>query len=173
MTLRIRQLTHAEAKANLPRLAEIMQDCVEGGASVNFVLPFSMAQSLDWWQNRLPAIESGEVQLFVAEVDGIIAGSGQLALAGQPNGQQRADVAKMLVHRDYRNRGLGAAILAALEDKARTLGRTTMILDTAKGSAGDRLYRRSGWVPFGVVPAYAANVHGVPEPCVFFYKILT
>ncbi len=85
-----------------------------GGASVNFVLPFSMDDSLRWWRNRLPAFLSGEVLLFVAEVDGVIAGTGQLALAGQPNGYQRADVAKMLVHRDYRKRGLGAAILPRL-----------------------------------------------------------
>jgi GNAT superfamily N-acetyltransferase len=173
MTTTIRQLSPAEARANIPRLADIMKDCVEGGASVNFVLPFTNDESLAWWQNRMAAFESGEVLLFVAEVDGVIAGSGQLALAGQPNGFQRADVAKMLVHRAYRNRGLGAAILQALEDKARALGRTTLILDTAQDSAGDRLYRRAGWVPFGTVPAYAANVHGVPEPCVFFYKIVT
>jgi GNAT superfamily N-acetyltransferase len=173
MTMYVRQLSGDEAEQALPRLAEIMKDCVEGGASVNFVLPFTLDESLGWWQNRLAAFASGEVLLFVAEVDGVIAGSGQLALAGQPNGHHRADVAKMLVHRDFRNRGLGAAILKALEDKARALGRTTMILDTAQDSAGDRLYRRAGWVPFGTVPAYAMNVQGVPEPCVFFYKILT
>jgi GNAT superfamily N-acetyltransferase len=168
----VRQLPPAEIEAHLPRLAAIMKDCVEGGASVNFVLPFSLEAALAWWRGRLPAFQSGEVLLFVAEVDGTIAGTGQLALAGQPNGYQRADVAKMLVHRDYRHRGLGAAILSALEAKARALGRTTLILDTAKDSAGDRLYRRCGWTPFGVVPAYATNVHGVPEECVFFYKLV-
>ncbi len=173
MTVTIRPIPAADFDAHAPMLAAILQDAVEGGASVNFVLPFPIADAAAYWARRRPGVMEGEVLLFGAFVDGALEGTVQLVLASQPNQPHRAEISKMLVHRRARRQGLGRALLEAAEAEARRLGRTTLVLDTAQDSAGESLYRACGWVPFGVVEDYALNVWGKPEPAVFFKKFLT
>ncbi len=93
-------------------------------------------------------------------------------LAWQPNQPYRGEVSKMLVHSSRRRKGIGAALMRAVEEQALAAGRTLLVLDTAEGGAGDRLYRRMGWTPFGAVPGFAYDTRGNPETAVFFYKQL-
>lgn len=168
----IEELDAAAAERELPALAAIMRACVEGGASVNFVLPFSQADSEAWWRRAvLPALRDGERRLLVARVEGRILGTVQLAFAPQPNQPHRAEVTKLLVHPEGRRLGLGRALMARLEAMARESGRRLLILDTVEGSAAQRLYESLGWTLLGVVPRFALSTDRTAlEGSAFFWK---
>ena len=158
MTVDVHRL-RAVSAAQLEALAEVLHDCVHGGASVSFMLPFPMDEARTFWRQVAAGVAAGERALLVAEVDGCIRGTVQLVLAQPPNQPHRADLAKMLVHRAARRLGLGAALLRAAESEARAHGKTLLVLDTASAEA-ERLYERGGWVPCGGVPGYALLPQG-------------
>jgi len=170
--MEIQELDHAGAARELPRLAAIMCACVEGGASVNFILPFSQADSEAWWRrNVLPPMEAGEKRLFVARVDGAIRGSVLLVHAGQPNQAHRADIAKLLVDPAARRLGLGRALMTHAEQAAREAGKRLLTLDTVEDSAAFHLYRVLGWQHLGTIPRFAlAPDHSALEGSAFFWK---
>lgn len=170
----VEELDAAGAARELSALAEVMRACVEGGASVNFVLPFSQADSEVWWRGTvLPALEVGERRLLVARVGGRILGTVQLAFAPQPNQPHRAEVTKLLVHPDGRRQGIGRALMMRLEELARESGRRLLILDTVEGSAAQRLYEQLGWTLLGVVPRYALSADLTRlEGSAYFWKEL-
>jgi ribosomal protein S18 acetylase RimI-like enzyme len=170
--MHIEELDAAGAERELPALAAIMRGCVEGGASVNFVLPFTQADSEAWWRrNVLPAMAAGEKRLLVARVDGAIRGSVQLAYAPQPNQPHRADVAKLLVDPAARRLGIGRALMTGIEEMARAARKTLLTLDTVEDSAAFHLYRALGWQLLGVVPGFAVSPDGSrKEGSAFFWK---
>ena len=166
----VRLLT-APSAAELDALAEVLVDCVAGGASVSFMHPLPWHKARTFWQRVADDVSRGERALLVAEDDAGIAGTVQLLLAQPENQPHRADLAKMLVHRRARQRGLGAALLAAAEQAARQYGKTLLMLDTASAEA-ERLYTRGGWVRCGSVPRYALLPHGGLCTTTFFYREL-
>jgi GNAT superfamily N-acetyltransferase len=170
LSVRLRRLA-AVSPEQIEQLAEVLHDCVHGGASVSFMLPFPIDEARAFWCGVAAAVERGERALVVAEVDGTIRGTVQLVLAQPPNQPHRADLAKMLVHRAARRLGLGAALLQAAEAEARAEGKTLLVLDTASAEA-ERLYSRGGWVPCGRVPGYALLPQGGPCDTRFFYREL-
>jgi GNAT superfamily N-acetyltransferase len=157
--------------AHIEQLAEVLHDCVHGGASVSFMLPFSVDEARGYWQGVAGGVARGERALMVAERGGRIAGTVQLVLAQPPNQPHRADLAKMLVHRSARGHGIGAALLLAAEQVARECGKTLLVLDTASAEA-ERLYARGGWVRCGRVPGYALLPQGGLCDTHFFYREL-
>jgi GNAT superfamily N-acetyltransferase len=172
MTLAIRSLDAASARALLPALADLLVDAVASGAGVNFMAGFTPAEAAAYWSRQIEGLEAGDRVWIVAKDAGALAGTVMCVFASQPNQPFRADVAKMLVHRAHRRKGVGAALLAAIEAEALKAGRTLLILDTTAGSAADRLYRRSGWTPFGTAPGYAYAPDGRLDDATFFYKQL-
>lgn len=157
MAQEIRILSESEARRHLDDLASVLVDCVAGGAGVGFILPFTQDDAREWWQALLPAVGRGERVLLAAVVDGRVMGTVQLVLASPVNQQHRADVAKMLVHSQARRRGIGEALLRALDDVARQHGKSLMTLDTVTGSGAERLYLRLGWTKVGSIPNYALS----------------
>ncbi len=157
--------------AQMHGLARVLVDCVEGGASVGFMHPLSLASALAFWRRVATDVESGARLLLVAEDAGGIAGTVQLVLDQPENQPHRADVSKMLVHRRARRRGVGAALMRAAEDAARQAGRSLLVLDTASGDA-ERLYMRLGWTLVGTVPGYALLPQGAPCATSFYYRSL-
>ncbi len=168
----IRALEPDEVQARLKELAHVLHDCVEGGASVNFLADFTPEQAEGFWRGQMAGLSGGDRRLFVAEEAGRVVGTVILFFAQQPNQPHRGEIGKMLVLRSHRGRGLGRALLDAAEQAARDAGRTLLVLDTADGSAGDRLYRACGWTAFGTVPGYALTTDGRPEAATFFYKAI-
>jgi GNAT superfamily N-acetyltransferase len=168
--LRIAQLTHPSA-ADLQGLAQVLVDCVEGGASVSFMLPISMDKALAFWQQVAQGVARGERALFAAFDEAGIVGTVQLILAQPDNQPHRADLAKMLVHRRARRMGAGAALLQAAETHALSKGKTLLVLDTASPDA-ERLYTRAGWQSVGAVPDYALLPRGGYCDTRFFCKRL-
>ena len=171
-TFRIRHASPDPAVANA--LADVLLDCVEGGASVGFMHPLPHAKALAFWQNALDSAARGERIVLVAEEEGshAILGTVQVLLAMPDNQPHRADVAKMQVHRRARRRGLGAALMRAAEAAARDAGRTLLVLDTVTGSDGERLYARLGWQRCGVIPGYALWPRGGLCSTTVFYREL-
>jgi ribosomal protein S18 acetylase RimI-like enzyme len=143
------------ADAALVQLADVLVDCVEGGASVSFMSPFSHDSALGFFRKVASSVAAGETVLLAAKLDGKLVGTVQLGLDTPPNQPHRADVKKMLVHRSARGRGIGAALMAEVEEEARRRGRRLLVLDTVPGENGHRLYLRAGWTQTGIVPDYA------------------
>ena len=169
----IRMLVPDTDAALLPALAALMVEAVAGGASIGFMAGFDQAQSLGWWQDRLALAVRGDVQMLVAIDDDGVAGTVSLVPAPMPNQPHRADVAKMMVAQRARGRGVGAALLMAVEALALEQGRTTLVLDTISGSAAARLYERAGWEKVGDIPAYALMPDGEMAPTTVYTKRLS
>lgn len=166
----VREL-HSLGEAARAGLAQLLVDCVEGGASVSFLWPLTDAKAEAFWGRVAEGLARGERRLLVAEdADGRIIGSVQLVFAEPENQPHRADVAKMLVHRRSRRCGVGAMLLSAVERCALEAGRTLLVLDTVSGHDAYRLYLRHGWQRCGEIPGYALWPDGTPCATTVLYK---
>ena len=153
-------------------LSDVLIDCVEGGASVSFMLPMTRAKAEAYWHTIAASMARGERMVFAAEdAVGTIVGTVQVILSQPENQPHRGDLAKMLVHRHARRRGVGTALLVAAERSALSAGKTLLVLDTANGDA-ERLYTRQGWQRCGQIPDYALLPNGTPCATTIFYKFL-
>ena len=152
-------------------LSDVLIDCVEGGASVSFILPMTRAKAEAFWRSAAASVARGERLVFAAEDASGIVGTVQIILAQPENQPHRGDLAKMLVHRRARRQGIGAALLAAAERGAREAGKTLLVLDTASDDA-ERLYERGGWQRVGVIPDYALWPAGGFCATIYYYKSL-
>lgn len=169
----VRRLGANEAAAAVEPLADVLIDCVEGGASVSFMLPLARDKALSFWRGVAASVERGERALLVAEdAAGRIVGTVQLIMAMPDNQPHRADVAKMLVHRRARRAGIARRLMAALDEVAKEEGKSVLVLDTVTGGDAERLYERVGWQRAGVVPKYALMPDGEWCATTFFYKHL-
>jgi len=167
----IRRLGANEAAASAEALAEVLIDCVQGGASVSFMWPLPHDKALAFWRSVADGVARNERVLLVAEDEhGGIVGTVQLITAMPDNQPHRADVAKMLVHRRARRQGVAQRLMAAVDDAARDAGKTVLVLDTVTGGDAERLYERAGWQRVGVVPDYALMPDGAFCGTTFFCK---
>jgi len=154
-------------------LSDVLIDCVEGGASVSFMLPMSRAKAATFWHDTSASAARGERLVLVAEDGaGAIVGTVQVILHQPENQPHRGDIAKMLVHRRVRRQGVGAALLAAAERSALGAGKTLLVLDTVTGGDAERLYARQGWQRCGQIPNYALWPDGRPCSTTVFFKTL-
>jgi GNAT superfamily N-acetyltransferase len=167
MVRRLTRLTDEQVRG----LAELLIDCVEGGASVSFMSPLSIDKASAFWRRVAAATARGERALLVADDARGIVGTVQLVLDLAENQPHRADLSKMLVRPGARRRGVGAALLRAAEQLALQLGKSLLVLDTASADA-ERLYVRLGWLRVGVVPDYALLPSGEFCDTTFFYRRL-
>jgi GNAT superfamily N-acetyltransferase len=177
MTITIRRISADEARERSAPLAEaladVLIDCVEGGASVSFMLPLPRAKALSFWHGVLEGAARRERVLLVAETaEGRIIGTVQLITALPDNQPHRADIAKMLVHRDARRQGVAAQLMAAVDQAAREEGKKVLVLDAVTGGDAERLYLRAGWQVAGMVPNYALMPDGAYCGTTFMHKQL-
>jgi len=159
--------------AELHALADVLADCVEGGASVSFMHPFSHDRALAFWQRIAQDVRDGKRALIVAEDDAGICGTVQLVLDLPENQPHRAELVKMLVHHRARRRGLAASLMRAAESTAIDCGRNLLVLDAVTGGDAERLYTRLGWQRVGVIPRFALMPDGSSCATTFFYKDLS
>lgn len=160
--------------AAIPSLAALLVDAVEGGASVNFLAGVTHDEAAAWWTERIPQVADGTISPLVAvdPATGAIVGSTILIRSRNPNSPHRAEVGKVIVHRTARRRGIGRALMAATEARARADGRWLLILDTTAGSAADELYRALGWRVLGTMPNHAYRADGTLSDTTYFWKDL-
>lgn len=152
-------------------LGEVLADCVNGGASVNFMLPYDSNDGAAFFRKVASSVARGDTILVAARVNGRIVGTVQLGVDMPPNQPHRADVKKLLVHRSARNAGVGNALMECVETIAKEMGRTLLVLDTASDSA-ERLYARRGWQRLGVIPDFALWPAGGYCDTIYFWKKL-
>src|SRR4051812_13745221 len=170
-TWSVRRL-HAVDDAQIDGLADVLIDCVEGGASVSFMHPLTRDRAVDFWRRVAQGVAAGERALLVAEDAQGLCGTVQLILDQPENQPHRADLAKMLVHRRARRQGLGAALVRAAGDTARGGGKPLLVLDAVTDGDAARLYERLGWVRVGDIPGYALMPDGEPCSTTYFYRDL-
>jgi GNAT superfamily N-acetyltransferase len=166
----IRLLDATEARAAIPDLCDVLVDCVDGGASVGFMQPYTRADAEPYWQAVAESVASGATLLFAAELEGRVLGTVQIGAAQMPNQPHRADLKKLLVHRAARGKGLARLLMRAAEEEAARRGKTILVLDTATGSDAEAIYPRLGWERVGVIPDYALWPEGGFCASTFFYK---
>ncbi len=159
-------------EAHVSQLADVLIDCVEGGASVSFMLPLARERALAFWNRVAAGAAAGERVVLVAEDASGICGTVQLILDLPENQPHRADVAKMLVHRRARRRGLGEALMRAAEIEAKKRSRTLLVLDAVTGGDAARLYEKLGWIKVGDVPRFALMPDGRECGTTFYYRDL-
>ncbi|XWN29572.1 MAG: GNAT family N-acetyltransferase [Devosia sp.] len=158
MTVSIAPLDRDGLVERLDAFAGLLHAAVHAGASINFVLPFSIKESAAFWRtNVLPAVASGERILFAATNGEALVGTVQLILAMPPNQPHRAEVTKLIVHPEARRRGIARRLMAALEDAAQADGRTLITLDTRTGDHAEPLYRSLGYITAGTIPGFCKD----------------
>jgi GNAT superfamily N-acetyltransferase len=166
----IERLGAEAASRHRDGLAAVLHDCVEGGASVGYMAPFSLEDARAHFDGVQPEIESGKRVLLAAFDGGELVGTVQIAAARPPNQPHRADVAKLLVRRSARRQGVARLLMERAELEARTEGWTLLVLDTVTGDPAERLYERMGWTKVGVIPNYALYPDGRPCDTTVFWK---
>lgn len=169
--LKIERLRLPVDEADLCALAALLVDAVDSGAAVSFI-SVTQAEAEDWWRRQLANPASGSIHLVARDADGIV-GSVQVHPSWAPNQPHHADVAKLIVHRRARRRGLGEQLMTAIEREATSEGFRLLVLDSKRGDAGEHLYRRLGWIVVGTIPRFALDTDGSTlHDTVVFYKEL-
>jgi GNAT superfamily N-acetyltransferase len=209
--IRARSLSAADIP-QVPALADVLLDCVAGGASVSFMASLTRDEAEAFFANALKAVDRGERIVLAAfgnstggpanesaaetadvlthpesailemldpdalsepEPETALVGTVQILLATPPNQPHRADIAKLLVRRSARSRGIAALLMQHAEQAALAAGKTLLVLDTVTGDPAERLYLRLGWTEVGVIPNYALYPDGRPCDTTVFYKQLS
>ena len=157
---------------HIQSLCDVLVDCVEGGASVGFMFPITRDRAIEFWSRVAQAVAAGKRALLIARDEVGMCGTVQLILDLPENQPHRADLAKMLVHRRARRKGLGADLMRAAESVARECGKTLLVLDAVTDGDAARLYQRLGWVRVGDIPSYALMPDGSPCSTTCYYRSL-
>jgi GNAT superfamily N-acetyltransferase len=170
--IEIRRLDADEAREHLDGLAAVLADCVQGGASVGYMAPFSHEDALAAFEGFVCDAKRGR-RLILAAFDGVnLVGTAQVVLALMPNQPHRGEIAKVLVRRAARGRGIGQRLMERAEVEARAEGKTLLVLDAVTGDPAERLYERMGWNKVGVIPNFALYPDGRSCATTFFWKAL-
>jgi len=170
--IEIRRLNGTEGRRHISALAEVLLDCVEGGASVSFMASLSRPEAESFFEKVVEGVERGDRILLAAFLDSNLMGTVQIVNATPPNQPHRADIAKLLVRRSARGQGIAARLMEHAEEASRIAGKTLLVLDTVTGGDAERLYTRLGWTKVGVIPNYALFPDGRPCDTTVFWKAL-
>ena len=170
--IEIRRLHGAELRAQLDALAAVLADCVAGGASVGYMAPFPPEDARRAFEGFAAEADAGRRLVLAAFADGELAGTVQVVLTLMPNQPHRGEIAKLLVARSARRRGLAERLMAQAEAEARAEGKSLLVLDAVTGDDASRLYTRLGWTTVGVVPGFALYPDGRPCDTTYFWKAI-
>ena len=170
--LEIRRLAPADLEKQLDALAGVLADCVAGGASVSYMAPFSHEDARNAFAAFAAEAEQGRRLILAAFADGDLVGTVQVILTLPPNQPHRGEIAKLLVRRSARGRGIAQRLMERAEAEARAEGKTLLVLDTVTGDNAERLYERMGWNRVGVIPGYALYPDGRPCDTTVFWKAI-
>ena len=165
-------MSAVDGRYHIGALADVLVDCVEGGASVSFMAGFSKTEAGAFFEKALEGVARGERILLAAFDDSELVGTVQVITATPPNQPHRADIAKLLVRRSARGQGIATRLMEEAEAASLEAGKTLLVLDTVTGGQGERLYLRMGWTKAGVIPNYALFPDGRPCDTTIFWKEL-
>ena len=112
-----------------------------------------------------PQVATGDGAFFVAYLDDLAVGCGAVRRLDEAT----AELKRMYVDPSVRGRGIGRALLEALEREARLLGATTFVLETGTRLApAIRLYEAMGYTRIPLFGEYLAS----PDTSLCFGKSL-
>jgi GNAT superfamily N-acetyltransferase len=168
----IRTIGAAEVSSVIRDLVHVFKDTVNSGSPLGFMPPITLETARDYWLSNLPQIEAGSRILLVATYEGSVVGSAQLELSQRSNSPHRADVQRVFVARALRGQGVGTALMEAIEDAARTHGRTLLTLNTRNNEPAHVWYKSLGYADVGVIPGWTIGAHGERYDHVTMYKKL-
>ncbi|MEX5748202.1 N-acetyltransferase family protein [Massilia sp. X63] len=168
----IRRLDARAMREVRTQLASLLLDAVADGFSLGFLAGLDDEQLDAYWSGVEQDVARGSRVLLVAERHGLLVGTVQLDLCQKPNGSNRSELQKMLVHCTMRRRGVGTALLEAAEVEALGLRRGLLFLDTEAGSDAEQLYGKAGYTRVGELPDYACSPNGHWRPTAIWYKTL-
>ena len=172
-TFHLTTLSAQEIITRIDQLSDVLADCVNGGASVSFMLPFQPETARAFWQKMARSVALGErVVLAAVDAQDVVIGTAQLIIDLPENQPHRGEVAKLLVHSRGRRQGIALALMSELENIAGEGGKRLLVLDTATGSGAEQFYQRSGWQRAGVIPDFALMPDGEVCSTTLFYKSL-
>ena len=153
------------------KLVHLLCDCVDDGASIGFIAPLSKAEAIGYWESIESDLTVGSKVIFLAQDNDQLMGTVQLSLCQKKNGIHRAEVEKLMVHTNARGKGIGKALMLALENKAKNLQRSLLVLDTRKGDIASNLYESIGYTFAGEIPEFASNSKGGFDSTIYYYKL--
>lgn len=153
-------------------LADLLTDAISHGASVGYDTQVPHEDAESYFHNLRPTLSKGELLLWMArDAHGVI-GTVQLELCQKANGQNRAEIHKLLVHRRAQRSGVAHQLIKALENSAWLQRRGLLYLDIQAGSSAEAFYRSEGYRCLGELPDYACTPDGYYHPTVIYYKRL-
>jgi acetyltransferase len=170
--MQVRMLDAAGVKKHAAQLRALLLDAVMHGASVGFVMPLADSVADAYWSEVANAVEAGSRIVLVGWREHVLVGTVQLDLCLKPNGSNRAEVQKLLVHSGARRGGAASGLMEALEMQALALRRGLLFLDTEAGSDAEALYQRLGYTRVGELPEYCATPDGAWRATAIYYKTL-
>ena len=168
----VQRLDAAAAESAIPRLAHVLRDCVEAGASVSFLPPMAVGRARTFWKQAASAVAMGSRILLGAWVDGSLVGTVTVNLDMPENQAHRGDIQKLLVLPNMRRRGVARLLMRHAEAEALAAGRTLLVLDTNADDAAEPLYRSGGWTEAGRIPRFSRQADGTLAATVVFWKDL-
>jgi ribosomal protein S18 acetylase RimI-like enzyme len=154
-----------EIEPYLDELAEMLVIVAEG-ASIGFLPPITKEAAVEYWKR----VRKSGIMLFIAKIEDRVVGSVQLHENSSQNGSHRAEIAKMMVHPEFRQRGIARKLMLVAEEKAIHEGKTLLVLDTREGTPANSLYISLGYVEVGRIPNYARSADGTLHTTVIYYK---
>jgi ribosomal protein S18 acetylase RimI-like enzyme len=156
--LSIDKLDHHTLVGASSSLARILYENVKQGASIGFIEPFSLDDSKRYWlENVAKNIAGNKAILFVARYKENVIGCVQLIVQMPANQSHRVEIAKLLVHPNNQRRGVAYKLLQTVEEEARLLKKSLIVLDTKTGDNAQRLYLKTGFIEAGSIPNFALN----------------
>lgn len=170
--LKIQELKSTPSLELFSELVELLQDAVRDGASLGWLSPPGTKEARNYWSGVLESVGRGERRLFIATDDHVCAGAVQLALPQKANAAHRGEVQKLMVHSGYRRRGIGTALMRALESAAVADGLSLLVLDTRTGDNAHHLYARLAWQVVGEIPDFVRSASGELSPTTVYYRRL-
>ncbi len=152
----------------LDEMSDMLVQIVDAGASIGFLPPLEYKEAIAYWEQ----VVQPATLLYVAKINDVIAGTIQLHLCTKPNGDHRAEVAKLMVHLDYRRHGIARLLMEHVEQQARLAQRILLVLDTRDGDPSNRLYQSLRYSQAGQIPNYAKSGTGSLDATNLYYKNL-
>ncbi|MFB4214029.1 GNAT family N-acetyltransferase [Shouchella sp. JSM 1781072] len=149
-------------------LSHLLVDCVNDGASINFLAPLTLKKAHDYWDS---VVLSDTHSCLIAIDEGKAVGTVQLLCSEKENGRHRAEIAKLMVHSNFRGKGIASQLMNQAEQLAVSKGIHLLTLDTEKGSSANALYQHLGYTFAGSIPHFAQSAlsHKI-KATNFYYK---
>lgn len=175
MTVLITHVGAEDYHNYLDDLVALLNDTIESEAAVGFTRASNRSALIRFWKKEVYEwIQNGQRNLLVALAGQRVVGAVQLITDMPSNQPHRAEIAKMMVHRDARRQGIGKRLMNTALQLARDLGKDLVTLDTRSGDAAQALYSALGFEVAGEIPDYALNTDGQTfHATTYMYKRLT